>query len=124
MQRNIDLSSVATGQSGQAVNGVAQRDRGCAAGGVLRDCIGGGEFEAVGPIATNTGMRKTMFLRDARQRLSGTVVLSMRQVSMLLPSVVTLVGTLVSAAKKVANFVTSSDWALAAKMMSLSCSCT
>ena len=52
------------------------------------------------------------------------VPLSIRHVSMLVPSDVTLVRTLVRAVKNVANFVTSSDCALAAKMMSLSCSCT
>jgi hypothetical protein len=46
----------------------------------------------------------------------------MRHASVVLPSVTTFCGTLVSAVKKVANFVTSSACALAAKMMSLLCS--
>jgi hypothetical protein len=81
------------------------------------------EFEAVGQIATNTRMRKTIFLRDAHQRLAGTVVLNMRQVSMLIPTFVTSMAGVVRAVKNVANFWTSSDCALAAKITSLLCIC-
>ena len=75
-------------------------------------------------LSVGIGALPSLHKKRSQLREPYRILLFMRQVSMLLPSPVTLVGTLVRAPKNVANFVTSSDCALAAKMMSLSCSCT